>query len=280
MPSEEPAVVVAGQEARLLAVRPARHGEPGSLRLGAGLVLVLVTEREGDAGEPLRIERGQHVALVLRRVYAAREQQPAVAFHDPRVVAGRQPLGAGSPREGEELGEAEATVAPGAGVRRLAARVPAHERCDHCAPELLAQVERHVWDAEPVTRLARRDHALGGAAGALGVRAVGVEPEPQRHPDRVWQRPQQRDRAVHAAAHRHGDSARRRRGPEHRPERVRERVHSERLSADGRRLEQGQPCDVALETGRVPLDDPVAVDAQPDCGPLAVAARVSEAFRH
>ena len=135
-------------------------------------------------------------------------------------------------------------------------------------------------DAEPVARLARGDHALGRAAGALGVGPVRIEPEPQRHADRVRQRAQERDRAVDAAAHRHRDAAGRRRGPEDRPERVRERVDRERLAADRRRLEQRQTGEVALEPGRVRLDDPVAVHEQPDGGPVAAAARVSEDLVH
>ena len=75
-----------------------------------------------------------------------------------------------------------------------------------------------------------------------------------------------------ATATRPGDGAAREGGPE----RVRERVDRERLAADGRRLEQRQAREVALEPGRVGVDDPVAVHAQPDGRPLAVAARVSE----
>ena len=191
-------------------------------------------------------------------------------------MAGREALGAGAPREGEQLGEAEAAVAARARVRRLAARVAADEGRDDRAAELLAQVERHVRHAEPVARLACRDHALGRAARALGVGPGRVEPEPQRHADRVRQRAQQRDGAVDAAAHRDGDASGRRLGAEDRPERVCERVDGERLAADRRRLEQRQSREVAVEPRRVRLDDPVAVDAQADGGPLAAAARVSE----
>ena len=131
-----------------------------------------------------------------------------------------------------------------------------------------------------MARLARRDHALGRAAGALGVRPVGIEPEPQRHADGVRQRAQQRDRAVDSAAHRHGDASGCWRRAEDRPERVRERVDRERLAADRRRLEQRQARDVALEPRRVGLDDPVAVHEQADGGPLAVPAGVSEDLVH
>src|SRR5438874_13281263 len=98
-------------------------------------------------------------------------------------MTGAQRLRAGPARKREQLGETEAAVAARAGIRRLAARVAAHERGHHRATELLPEIERHVGDTEPVTRLARRDHALGRAAGALGVRPARVEPEAQRHTD-------------------------------------------------------------------------------------------------
>ena len=69
----------------------------------------------------------------------------------------------------------------------------------------------------------------------------------------------QRNGAVDAAAHGHGDASGCRRRPEDRPERVRESVDRERLAADRRRLEQRQSRDVALEPRRVRLDDPIAV---------------------
>ena len=42
--------------------------------------------------------------------------------------------------------------------------------------------------AEPVTGRARGEHGIGRAAGPLRVGAVRVEPEPERHADRVRQR--------------------------------------------------------------------------------------------
>src|SRR5947209_5888719 len=49
VPTEERAVVVAGEEARLLALGAVGCVEPGARRLGAGLGLVLLAEREPDA---------------------------------------------------------------------------------------------------------------------------------------------------------------------------------------------------------------------------------------
>jgi hypothetical protein len=62
-------------------------------------------------------------------------------------MAGRKPLGPGALGEREQLGEAKAPVAADAGVRRQAAGVPAHERLDDGASELLPQVERDVRKA-------------------------------------------------------------------------------------------------------------------------------------
>ena len=184
---------------------------------------------------------------------------------------------AGAAREGEQLGEAEAAVAADARVRRLAARVAAHEGRDDGTAELLAQVERHVRKPEPMARLARGDHRLGRAAGALGVGPVR---------DRARAAASRRPRSAPAASSATALSTppliatatrpASRRGAEDRAERVRERVDRKRLAADRGRLEQRQAGERALEPGRVGLDDPVAVDEQPNGGPLAVAGRVSE----
>ena len=105
----------------------------------------------------------------------------------------------------------------------------------------------HVRDAERMARSSRNEHRLGRAARALGVGAVGVEPEPQRHADRVRQRPREDDRAVDTAAHGDRHAARAGRCAKHRPDRVREGVDRECLAADGRGLEQRQPDERTVE---------------------------------
>ena len=182
--SEERAVVVAREEARLLALGAPRRRKPGRSRLGPGLVLRLRPEREADAREVTRVEPREHVALVLVLVDGAREQQTAVALDDPRVVTGGERRRTDTAREREQLGEAEAAVAADARVRRLAARVAAHERRHDRTAERLAQVERHVRQAARVTRLARGDHRARRAAGPLRVGPVRVEPQPECHADR------------------------------------------------------------------------------------------------
>ena len=160
------------------------------------------------------------------------------------------------------------------------ARVAADERLDDGPAELVAQVERHVRQAERVTRLARGDHGVRRAAGALRVRAGRVEPEPQGHADRLRPGAEERDRAVDAPAHGDRDPPRRGLGPKRGRERVRERVGGERLPRDGGGLEQRQSLERAREPGRVGGDDPVAVHRQPDERELLAARRVSEQLEH
>jgi hypothetical protein len=183
-------------------------------------------------------------------------------------------------REREQLGEAKASVAAHAWIRRLAAGVPADEGLDHRTAEPLAQIERHVWDAQAVTGLARGDHGLGRAARALRVRPLRIGPEAKRHSDRVRPCTEQRDGGVDPAAHRDRDAAGRARRPEDRAERIRERVDGERLAADGGRLQEGQAPKLGLEAVGVRVDDPVAVDTQPDERPAPAARRISAYLQH
>jgi hypothetical protein len=82
-------------------------------------------------------------------------------LNDPCVVPRGQSIAARTLHEREELVEAERTVAADARVRRLPVRVAVEERRHDRAAELLAQIERHMRDAEPMTRLACSDHGLG-----------------------------------------------------------------------------------------------------------------------
>src|SRR6185503_1613853 len=97
-------------------------------------------------------------------------------LRDPRIVTGREAIAAGACCEGEQLREPEAAVAADARIRCLTSRVAAHERSHDRAPELLAQIEGHMREAEAMARLARGDHRLGRAAGAFRVRTGRVEP--------------------------------------------------------------------------------------------------------
>src|SRR6185295_19775922 len=93
-------------------------GERADLRLGHA------AEREHRGRQLLRGQLEQVVALVLLRVRSGVELRPFGAFEDPRIVAGRDPLGAEGARplpEEIELdpvvaGDALARGAPGEGV--------------------------------------------------------------------------------------------------------------------------------------------------------------------
>src|SRR5581483_10708046 len=147
--------------------------------LAARLLLRLRAEREPQPLEEARVERREHVALVLSLVDGAREQRAPIALDDARVMTCRESRRAGALRERKQLGEAEAAVAADARVRRLAARVAAHERLHDRLAERLAQVERDVREPERMARLARRDHRARRATCALGARPSRVEPETQ-----------------------------------------------------------------------------------------------------
>ncbi len=280
MAAEEGPVVVAAEEARLLALGATGDREPGRAGLSARLVLRLLAEREPEPSEDRRVERREHVALILRRIGGPGDRRSAVALDDTRVVTGREPRGTDPVREREQLVEAEAPVAADARVRRLARRIVTRERLDDGRAELLAEVERDVRDPEAMARLASRDHRRGRAADALARRSVRVDPEAQRHADRALAGREQRDRAVHAAAHRDGGPRRVGRRAHRGPDRVRERIGGERLPAHRRRLEQRQADEVALDPGRVGPDDPLPVDLEPNGGPLAPARGISEELDH
>ena len=122
--------------------------------------------------------------------------------------------------------------------------------------------------------------AAATAAGEQQARSLSrrlrVLPEPQRHADGHGPGPEQGDRAVDAAAHRHRDAPRLGRRPEDLTECGGERLDCERLAVHRRRFEQRQPADVTVEPGRVGGDDSLAVDREARGGPLAAACRVSE----
>ncbi len=135
-------------------------------------------------------------------------------------------------------------------------------------------------DPQLVAGLARGEDGLRRAAGAVGVRAFRVDPEPQRDADRLRAGAEERDGAVDAAAHRYGDAVRIGRRPEDRAERVRERVHGELVAADGGRLQQRQTGERPIEPLGVGTDDAVAVDGEPHQPPLAAARGISDDFDH
>ena len=206
------------------------------------------------------------------RVDGAREQQPAAVLDDARVVAGREPVGARAPREGEQLREAEAAVAArctDSAFRRARSRrrtgrrppggTPPAGRASRAARR--ARGTSHALRSRPraSSRPARRP-APSGSSQSRSVTPTAFGPA-RRSATALSTPP------LIATATRPGFGA----APEHRPDRVRERVDGERLSADGRSLEQRQPDERPVETVGVCLDDPLTVDGEAHEGPLAAA---------
>ena len=108
------------------------------------------------------------------------------------------------------------------------------ELVHHLGAEAVAQVERHVRDAEGVAGGAGGAHR-GGEQQARSVSGrLRVDPQPQGDADRLEARThglEQCDSAVHAAGHRHRDPVlgrRERGGVEGAGDRLVERVHGQR----------------------------------------------------
>ena len=137
-----------------------------------------------------------------------------------------------------------------------------------------------MWKAELVACAARGDHRIGGAACALGVRALRVEPEPERHADRLGAGGEECDRAVDAAAHRDRHEALGRRGADGRADRVRERVDRERLAGHCGRLEERESGERTRDPRCVGRDDHVVLHGEPYERPLPAARRVSDELDH
>jgi hypothetical protein len=279
---EEIAVVVAGQEARLLALRVLGGGEPGGPRLCTRVGLSLPAEREPEPREEPRIEPGQHVRLVLRWVGATREEEAAAMLSQASVVAGGEPVRADAPGEGEEGGEAEAPVAADARVRGLSARVAGDEGRDDGSAELAAEVERDVRDVDPVARLARREDGLRRAARAVAVRARRIRPEPQRHAHGLaagLARALERDRAVDASTHGDGDTIVCGWSGDAGAERLGKGVPGEAARPHGGGLERREAADLPAElphAGAVAAgrDDAAARHGQMDPGEVAAGGGV------
>jgi len=86
--SKEVPVVAAAQEARLLALGPARHGQARTLGLVPGLGLRLVAEREPDPLEVLRVEAAvEDVGRLGVVTVGIDDPKAGVHGQDPSVVA-------------------------------------------------------------------------------------------------------------------------------------------------------------------------------------------------
>ena len=195
--SQERGLAGAGEEAQILRFGLRRHRQAGVGGQRADLRLGQLAEREPQARERGRGDRGQHVGLVLGRVGGS-AQQPV--GRRARVVAGGERRGAEAVGERDHRVEPDVAVAADARVRGHAGGVAGQERVHHPGAELLAQVEREVRQAHPVRDRAREADGVGRAARRLGV--VGrVGPQLERHGGRPLARPERGDGGVAAAAH-------------------------------------------------------------------------------
>jgi hypothetical protein len=249
---EEVAIVGAGEKARLLALWPFGDAKTRRPSRAARLLLARVAEREPEPRDRRRIERSEHVALVLVLVGRTRKQQAPAMAPQTRVVTRREPCGADSIGEHEQVVEPKSPVARRTRVGRLAPRVPLDERRDHGPAKRLALIERDVRDPEPVTERPCLANGERGAARTLGAGPGRVEPESKRYADGLVPlglHPEQSDGAVDPAAHgdRHPPGARR--APHGGTDRCSERVHRERRTADRRGFEEQQTGELAAELG-------------------------------
>ena len=107
-------------------------------------------------------------------------------LRDARVVAGREPVAAGAAREREQLREAEAAVAADARVRRLAARIAAHERRrrPRGGTPRAGRASRAEARADGTSR-ARRSPPPASSTRARRPGPSGSSHKPQRHADRA-----------------------------------------------------------------------------------------------
>ena len=241
--TEERAVVVAREEAGLLTLCAIGHRKPGAPSLGPGLLLRPLSERKPDAGQLGGIDTPEHVGLILLAVERTAHEHAPAALDDARVVTGDQAPCTQPCTRGKESGEAQVSVATGAGVRRLAPRVALDERPDDRGSERVAQIQRDVRNAPGVTELAGHADRRRGTAGTVGIRALRIDPEAKRYAHRFQAGLlglEQRDGAVHPAAHRDGNAALAGSCTSSRPDRGGKCVGGESRRRHRGRREQGQ----------------------------------------
>ena len=272
---EERAIVVAGEEARFLALRASRRLEAGCSRLGTRGGLPLRAERKVDALESGRGDGGEHVRLILGGVGSSGDEPE----RRPVRRCGRNGRSRAAPPHAlcEASSAAKRNVplqrTQGFGVRP---RAYAPTNGSTTAPRNSSRRSSVPWGSPRAWHARVPRDRSGRAARALRARPAGVEPESKGDADGGGRGAKQRNGAVDAAAHRHGDATRPRRRLEDLGECVRERVDGEGLARDGGGFEQRQPVEGAVQTGCLGLDDPIAVDDQANACPLAPAGGVAE----
>src|SRR2546428_10437909 len=121
---------VLGLHACALPILPARPSLSPFVRAAGG---------KGKAPEPLAVQVIEHVRLVLRVVDGGVKLGATGTLHDPRVVAGGQPVESELEHAREHEGQAHERIASYAGIRGAALEVGAVERLDDSFPELALQ---------------------------------------------------------------------------------------------------------------------------------------------
>src|SRR3989442_8205424 len=202
--------LAARDEADLLALGFVGDGQAELAGVLADLTLGHAAEREQDAPEPLAVQVIEHVRLVLRVVDGGVQLGATGTLHDPRVVAGGQPVESELEHAREHEVEAHERIASHAGIRGAALEVGAVERLDDPFPELALQVPAVIRNVEDRGDTARVLHRRQRTASAVARGLIGVIARPllQGHAHHVMAlRLEQRcgDRRVDATGHRDRD---------------------------------------------------------------------------
>jgi hypothetical protein len=184
VPGEESSPVGAREEAEVLGLGLGRHGQTRVDGEGAHLGLGHLAEGKAHPGKRLRLERRQHVGLVLGLVSGDAQQRAGrvIGFGHPGVVAGREGLAAQARCEVEHRVKADLPVAAHARIGRFTRRVAGDERVHDPRAELGPKVDCEVGHPQGVRESSRLGHGGRRAAAALGV-VLLIAPQLERHRD-------------------------------------------------------------------------------------------------
>src|SRR3989449_6602157 len=168
--------LAARHEADLLALGLVGDGQAELARVLAGLQLRHPAERKHDAPKALAVQVIEHVGLVLGVVDGGVQLWATGTLHDPRVVAGGQPVESEVEHAREHEVEAHERIASHAGIRGAALEVGAMERLDDPFPELPLQVPAVIRNVEQRCHASRVFYGVEGAAPAMAGGLIGVIP--------------------------------------------------------------------------------------------------------
>ena len=203
---------------------------------------------------------------------ARASSEPAAVLDDARVVPGREPRGAGAPREREQLartGSSRCSACTGSASRRARSRARTARRSRAGTPRAASSVTCGRPERGGRSR-ARRSRPPASSTRARHSGACGSIQSRERHADRrSGPARKQRDRAVDAAAHRDGDSRRSASARNDRPDRVRERVHDQPSPGTAAASSSVRPTSEASSPSASASTIRVVVEDESDVRPLA-----------